>query len=67
MKVKIIVDRKRVFYLDDAKELKEISSYSWEGFSSFTAKYDEEENLLVVEYGAECPWLCVNGKEVKLF
>jgi|GEM_PF-5466246 len=67
MKVRVIIDRKVVYELEDIKELKEIGSYSWEGFSSFTVKYNEDENLLVVEYGAEWPWLCTNGKEIKLF
>jgi len=67
MRVKVVVDNKKVFDIDNVKELKEISSHSWEGFSSFTVKYVEEEDLLVVEYGAEWPWLHVRGKEVKLF
>jgi len=66
MKVKISIDGK-VFDLDEVKELKEIGAYSFEGYSSFTIKYNEEENLLVIEYGAEWPRLQVGGKEIKLF
>jgi len=67
MRVKILIDGKRVFDLDEIKDLKEISAHSWEGFSSFGVKYNEEENLLIVEYGAEWPWLHVNGRDEKLF
>jgi hypothetical protein len=67
MKVRIVVDGEKTFDLDDIKELKEIGAYSWEGYSSFTVRYNEEENILLVEYGAEWPRLQVRGKEIKLF
>jgi len=67
MKVKISVDGKVIFDLSEIKDLREIGAYSWEGYSSFTVKYDEEEDLLVVEYGAEWPRLQVRGKDIALF
>jgi len=67
MRVKVVVSNK-VIYEGNYTELKEeIASHSWEGYSSFSIKYDEEENLLVVEYWGEWPWLHIRGKEIKLF
>jgi len=67
MKVKIIIDNKVTYELDDVKEFGEISSHSWEGFSSFTVRYEPDQNTLYVEYGAEWPWLHVNGRDERLF
>jgi len=68
MKIQVVVDKKEFFDLDRIKELKEFWAHSWEGYSSLTVKYDEEQDLLVIEYGAEWPWLHVgDGKEIKLF
>jgi len=66
MRVRVVISNKVVY--EGEHKLKEISSRSWEGYSSFAIKYDEEENLLIVEYWAEWPWLHVgDGKEIKLF
>jgi len=67
MKVKVIVDKKRVFDLDDVKDFKEITSSSLEGFSFFTVRYEPDQNTLYVEYGAEWPWLHINGRDERLF
>jgi len=67
MKVKVSIDGKVIFDLSEIKDLREIGAYSWEGYSSFTVRYYNEEDLLVIEYGAEWPRLQVRGKEIKLF
>jgi len=70
MKVKIVVG-KRAFEFEGS-DLKEgimpfISSHSWEGYSSFSIRYIAEEDVLLVEFWAEWPWLEIDGKEERLF
>jgi len=71
MRIVVKVNRKRTFEFEGS-QLKDgvmpsLSSHSWEGFSSFSIRYIAEEDVLLVEYGAEWPWLNIDGKEERLF
>jgi len=68
MKIRVSVSNKTVYEGDHTQLIKEISSRSWEGYSSFAVRYEPDQDTLVVEYWGEWPWLHVgDGKEIKLF
>jgi len=66
MKVRIVVDEKRVFEFEDSQikdgKMPAILSRSFEGYSYFSARYIAEEDLLEIYYGAERTRLTVLPK-----
>ena len=71
MRIKIVIGGKRTFEFEGSQlkdgVMSSLSSHSWEGYSSFSIRYIAEEDVLLVEFWAEWPWLEIDGKEERLF